>query len=497
MIKRIALTGCSLAALLALVLPSTTGANALAQQPETEPERVVILVRHAETEFPADAEDPRDPFLHEVGLAQASRLAERLGSDGLDHVFSTRYRRTWSTARPTAHAAGLEVEEYDPRDLEGFAAQLKTMTGRILVVGHSNTTPMLVQALGGEPGAPIDERREFNRIYTLTWRGGELATVAEHYGEDLPERLRGDDANTRLAARIGAAESFTFYSSFWFNLHDTLYWRAQPRGSAPKDILCMESLRGEVQAGWQLADDFYKVSMGGRNARTDPLMRELRFSLTRLSAEPFSHEAAVVVELLRGAAPAYQLCLWNQHDRRNRAWTEDLAVLLGEHEVPLTGRLSELYADAWPEMIPVDVVSYGNWAGANTTGEPLHMTLSSVDPDNLAPGSLEIALHEGSHGVFGGGWGKTYAALDAAFSSRGLDPDQDIWHSVIFFTTGQLAQQALRGAGYPAYRPYMVRVGVYEELYPLLQETWQPYLDGEITLAAAAERYAEAVDAIR
>ena len=481
---------------LALGLAFSLMPTATVQAAPQESETVIILVRHAETEFPADAEDPRNPFLHEVGLAQAARLAEQLAPAGLDRVFSTEYRRTWSTATPAAHAVGVEVEAYDPRDLPGFAEQLKTMQGRILVVGHSNTTPMLVEALGGDPGEPIDERMEFNRLYTLTWSDDGLTTVEEHYGENLPERLRAEDATTRAAARIGASDNFGFHSSFWFNLHDTLYWRTQPRGGAPEDSECLTSLRGEARAGWELADAYYKASMGDRNARTDPLMRELRFSLTRLSNEPMGRDAAVVVELLRGAAPAYQLCLWNDHDARNRAWVQDLSGLLDDHEAALTQRLSGLYADAWPEMIPVDLVSYGNWAGANTTGQPLHMTLSSVDSDNLGLGSLEIVFHEGSHGVFGS-WGKTYEALDAAFSARDLDPDRDIWHSVMFFTAGQVVQQALRDAGQTEYVPYMVRGGVYKELYPLLQRTWQPYLDGTIDLDTAAERYAEAVDAIR
>jgi hypothetical protein len=76
-------------------------------------------------------------------------LAAQLAPLELDHVFSTEYNRTWSTALPVAHAAGLEVEAYNPRDLAGFAAQLHTLRGRIVVVGHSNTTPMLVEALGG------------------------------------------------------------------------------------------------------------------------------------------------------------------------------------------------------------------------------------------------------------------------------------------------------------------------------------------------------------
>jgi hypothetical protein len=44
---------------------------------------------------------------------------------------------------------------------------------------------------------------------------------------------------------------------------------------------------------------------------------------------------------------------------------------------------------------------------------------------------------------------------------------------------------------------YMVRVGVYEELYPLIAEHWQPYLDGEVALQQAAESLAAAVAEVR
>jgi len=170
-------------ALIALLL---VGTPALAAPQEGD--LVVILVRHAETEFPDDAEDPRNPFLREVGLAQAARLAELLAPAGLDRVYSTEYHRTWSTATPSADATGLEVQPYDPSDLLGFAEELKGMQGRILVVGHSNTTPMLVEALGGDPGEPIDEKTEFNRLYTLTWRSEGLTTEMTHYGESLEHR---------------------------------------------------------------------------------------------------------------------------------------------------------------------------------------------------------------------------------------------------------------------------------------------------------------------
>lgn len=276
-----------------------------------------------------------------------------------------------------------------------------------------------------------------------------------------------------------------------------LYWQALPNSTAPPITECLETLNAEASGGWSAAAAWYGDEMGQRNPRTDPLMREVRRYLAALSEEPLGDAATVVLGHLRGAAPAYQLCLWQAHDARNRAWSDDLLDLVDKHEDEMISRLETAYKDSYPELIPVDIMSYANWAGANTMGRPLHMALSSVDPDNLGAGSFEILYHEGSHGVFGPGWGHTYEVLATAFESRGLEARRDIWHAVLFFTTGQISMEILHANGYPDYSAYMVRGGVYDEYYPLLLEAWQPYLDGEIDLSAAAEAFAASVEAAR
>lgn len=136
----------------------------LNQAPDsTVQETVIYLVRHAEKA----ADDPQDPTLSDTGTARAQALAEMLKEAGLTHIHSTNFKRTLQTAHPLAEALDLTVTPYDPRDLPGFATQLKAMPGRHLVVGHSNTTPALVEALGGHPGAPIAED-EYSRLYQLT-----------------------------------------------------------------------------------------------------------------------------------------------------------------------------------------------------------------------------------------------------------------------------------------------------------------------------------------
>ena len=55
--------------------------------------------------------------------------------------------------------------------------------GRHLGVGHSNTTPRLVELLGGKPNSVINEG-EFDRLYIVTIeRDGAASSVMMHYGK--------------------------------------------------------------------------------------------------------------------------------------------------------------------------------------------------------------------------------------------------------------------------------------------------------------------------
>lgn len=129
------------------------------------------LVRHAE-KVTGDAvmqiEDPRDPPLTSAGQARAEALADRLADAGITQIWSTDTTRTRDTAAPLAERLGIAVQLYDPFDLESFAAQLKTDPDvTVLVIGHSNTTPQLAEALGAEPGTPIVEATEYDRLYVI------------------------------------------------------------------------------------------------------------------------------------------------------------------------------------------------------------------------------------------------------------------------------------------------------------------------------------------
>ncbi len=128
---------------------------------------VIYLVRHAERADGGSglATSQQDPELSAVGLERTEALTRVLADAGITRVLTSDYRRTRQTVAPLAEMLGLELEVYDPRDLAGTASLLKSLEGRTLVSGHSNTTPELVELLGGDSGPPFGE--DYDRIYIL------------------------------------------------------------------------------------------------------------------------------------------------------------------------------------------------------------------------------------------------------------------------------------------------------------------------------------------
>ena len=153
----------------------TLAATATAGHAQT----VIYLVRHAEPSMT----ETQDPHLNLAGRERAHALVHVLAQAGITKIMSSDYNRTKGTVGPLAEALGLPVEIYDPRALPSFAEQLKRMTGRIVVAGHSNTTPDLVRLLGGDPGTPINENYEFDRLYQVViGKDGTVTSTRLRYG---------------------------------------------------------------------------------------------------------------------------------------------------------------------------------------------------------------------------------------------------------------------------------------------------------------------------
>ena len=107
-----------------------------------------------------------DPSLSAAGAQEAERLAALLKDRGIATIFVTATKRSRETAQPLATATGAPIETYDPRDNAALAKRAAAIPGSILIVGHSNTVPAIVAAVGGTPPGAMTEE-DFGRIFAV------------------------------------------------------------------------------------------------------------------------------------------------------------------------------------------------------------------------------------------------------------------------------------------------------------------------------------------
>jgi phosphohistidine phosphatase SixA len=134
-----------------------------------EAQQMVILVRHAErADGGAGAagmmDKPADPLLSPAGEARAAKLAAMLADAGITAIYSTEFRRTQDTAKPLAAKIGVSVTTVPAGDLAALTAKISgDPKGIALVVGHSNTVPAVIKALGGTAPAIADS--EYDNLF--------------------------------------------------------------------------------------------------------------------------------------------------------------------------------------------------------------------------------------------------------------------------------------------------------------------------------------------
>src|SRR5207248_319781 len=304
-----------------------------------------------------------------------------------------------------------------------------------------------------------------------------------------------------------------FHSGFWLNLHHTLYRIARsqrvatvaPNSAAASSGIA--NLSPAEQRAWTAAISYYSKTYADSDLSVSLEMILIKNQLgdfetcedlagyTKRSCD--AGLPAKLTEALDAATPVYRSHLWPEHDRANRRWISAVAPLVRRNGLDTAHRLAEIYQTNWPkDRIRVDVTSYASSTGAYTTLDPLRVTVSSTDARNQGPEALEVLFHEASHGI-------SDSVQDAIFREcrqREKPIPRDLWHALLFYTTGELirpiavnsadtnarsSSTSASAAPDSGYVPYAVREGLYkrgwENYLRVLTQYWQPYLDGNVT----------------
>jgi 2,3-bisphosphoglycerate-dependent phosphoglycerate mutase len=140
-----------------------------------------ILIRHAEKDL---TQSTNDPDLSADGKARATRLADVLKKTDLQAIYSTPYKRTQQTIEPLASSKSLQVMTYQANKMEEIDNMIKVHAGgTVLLSGHSNTLPMILNYLIGEEKYKVLEDGDYGNIVvvSVTDRGKNAKVVWMRY----------------------------------------------------------------------------------------------------------------------------------------------------------------------------------------------------------------------------------------------------------------------------------------------------------------------------
>ena len=118
-----------------------------------------------------------DPDLSDTRAGQrAESLAAMLKDAGITAIFATEFKRTQQTAAPLAKALGITVTTVPAKDMAALVEKLKAATGKVLVVGHSNTVPEIMSGARRDAAVTIGDA-EFDNLFIVV-TGAAAATGA-------------------------------------------------------------------------------------------------------------------------------------------------------------------------------------------------------------------------------------------------------------------------------------------------------------------------------
>ena len=129
---------------------------------ETGAAPMIFIVRHAEKASSGD----KDPDLSVQGQKRANALAHILQDSQITSVFVTEFKRTQRTAAPTTTAAHVTPTVLPANDIGALVEKLHALKGNALVVGHGNTIPDLLKALGIAAPTSIPEN-DYTEIFVV------------------------------------------------------------------------------------------------------------------------------------------------------------------------------------------------------------------------------------------------------------------------------------------------------------------------------------------
>jgi hypothetical protein len=289
----------------------------------------------------------------------------------------------------------------------------------------------------------------------------------------------------QTAAAQTARGTFVYQNNFWPNLNEFLRGEIYRRGARLPPGIDPASLNDTDRSAWASALEVY-TDVAKWDRLFDDDARRIVNTLAMAGDTMRLRDGlldARVTAALNAAAPIYRARLWDARRRDNEAWNTATKALTDRHQAAMSAALAQAYGITWPgEPYLVDAVGETGSNSAYTheapSGFAAHISASVGSPRNTGNAPLELMFHEASH--LAGIGGRITRMIEEECARQKLEVPRDLWHFMIMFTTGEVAQRELERTGEPGYVAYHYR---YNQLPPAVlsafERHWRPYLEGK------------------
>jgi len=154
----------------------------------SEGQLILYVVRHAEKDT------GNNPVLSAIGKERAGALHRVLQNSPVELILVSQFKRTGMTGDSMRLYRNIETRSYKADatgdDLFNLIAALNGKYKHILVIGHSNTVPVIVRRAGAiDYTVPALPDYAYDHLFTISFEDGKIQWKLEKFGApSLPDK---------------------------------------------------------------------------------------------------------------------------------------------------------------------------------------------------------------------------------------------------------------------------------------------------------------------
>jgi hypothetical protein len=235
---------------------------------------------------------------------------------------------------------------------------------------------------------------------------------------------------------------------------------------------------------------FYKDSLLSKDLLFDSLMRDFSDKLIKPDPSLVKWQKNAR-EKLKIFMPYFTKMYWVGIEKENNTWLAANRKNIERLETIIVPELERIYETKLPNAkVIIDLTSYASWAGAYSFNDSFsHVIFSSSNASNKDDMGLEVVFHETSHFLVD----KLNAEIATASKGGDIKKTINLWHNIIFYTTGAVMTKHYSAEGRP-FIPYYVHMK-FEDKFPDFKTSvqacrsyWDSHIEQKTTLQTAVNQ---------